>query len=94
MKVRSIFEKLKLKRDVALSSVAVILDRLYQRKIVDREIETGRGGVRYIYFPTKDRPQFEKSIIEETVNSLIQRFGPAAVSYFNERFPGELRRKK
>ncbi|MBI4438324.1 BlaI/MecI/CopY family transcriptional regulator [Candidatus Woesearchaeota archaeon] len=92
MKVRKIYEQLKPEMSVALSSIAVILDRLHQKGIVGRDIETGRGGVRYIYFPLKDRKQFEKSIIETTVNSLIERFGNAAVGYFNERFSEERKR--
>ena len=84
MRVREIHDKLK--RKVALSSVAVILDRLHDKHIVAREIETARGGVRYVYYPTKDRKAFEKSVVEKTVNKLIDTFGPTAVSYFNERF--------
>ena len=84
MRVREIHTKLKSK--VALSSVAVILDRLHDKQIVAREIETARGGVRYIYYPTKDKNAFEKSVIDKTVNKLIKTFGPNAVSYFNERF--------
>ena len=86
LKVRMIYEKLKGRRKVALSSVAVILDRLHERSIVDREVETGRGGIRYIYFPRKNKEQFEAAIVESTVNSLINRFGNTAISYFNERF--------
>lgn len=86
MKVRHIFEQLKPGRKVALCSVAVILDRLHQKGIVDRNAETGRGGVRYVYFPVKDKKQFEASVIEDAVNSLIDRFGHSAVTYFNERF--------
>ena len=84
MRVRDIHGKLK--RKVALSSVAVILDRLYDKNIVARKIETARGGVRYVYYPTQDKSAFEKSVVEKTVNRLIQTFGPTAVSYFNERF--------
>ncbi|MBI4738181.1 BlaI/MecI/CopY family transcriptional regulator [Candidatus Woesearchaeota archaeon] len=86
LKVREIYNALKPNRKVALSSVAVILDRLYQRKIVERDFETGRGGIRYIYRPVKDRKQFEASVVEDAVNQLINRFGQTAVSYFNERF--------
>lgn len=86
MRVREIYEILKPKKRVALSSVAVILDRLYEKGIVDREIETGRGGLRYIYFPLKDKKQFEKSIIEESVNKILDKFGQVAANYFNERF--------
>ncbi|MBI2133851.1 BlaI/MecI/CopY family transcriptional regulator [Candidatus Woesearchaeota archaeon] len=94
MKVRHIYEKLRPRRDVALSSVAVILDRLFEKGVVDREIETGRGGIRYVYYPLHDRKQFERSLIETTVNSLIDRFGTTAVSYFNSRFGDEGEKKK
>jgi predicted transcriptional regulator len=86
MKVREIYEILKKNKKVALSSVAVIMDRLYEKGIVGREIETCKGGLRYIYFPLKDKKQLEKSIIENSVNGLIDKFGRAAVNYFNERF--------
>jgi len=86
LRVREIHEKLNPKKKIALSSVAVICDRLHDKSIVSRNIETARGGVRYIYFPTQDKSSFEKSIVEKTVNKLIQTFGPTAVSYFNERF--------
>ena len=86
LKVREIYEKLRPHKKVALSSVAVILDRLHEKSIVDRKVETGRGGLRYIYFPKSDRKQFEKSVVEKTVNKLIDAFGSSAVVYFNERF--------
>ena len=84
MRVREIYDKLKSK--VALSSVAVIYDRLHDKGIVARKVETARGGVRYVYYPTQDKADFEKSVVEQTVNKLIDAFGPTAVSYFNERF--------
>ena len=73
LKVRNIYDKLKGRRIVALSSVAVILDRLHERGIVEREMETGRGGMRYIYFPKKNKEQFETAIVEKTVDSLINK---------------------
>ena len=86
MRVREIHDKLKANRKVALSSVAVICDRLHDKGIVAREIETARGGVRYVYYPAQDKSAFEKSVVEKTVNNLIETFGPTAVSYFNDRF--------
>ena len=85
-KVREIYIKLKGKRKVALSSIAVILDRLYEKSVVDRKVETGRGGVRYIYYPKQDKKQFQISVMDSAVNSLIDKFGNTAVNYFNERF--------
>ncbi len=86
LKVRQLYEKLKNKRKVALSSIAVILDRLHARGIVERSIETGRGGIRYIYSPKNDKQGFEKSIVETTVDKLIDNFGDTAVAYFEKRF--------
>ncbi|MDP3727891.1 MAG: BlaI/MecI/CopY family transcriptional regulator [bacterium] len=86
MRVREICEHLQSSRDVAVSSVAVILDRLHEKGVVGRDVETGKGGLRYIYYPLKDQKQFETSIIEMSVNSLIEKFGKSAVSYFNQRF--------
>ena len=85
-RVRDIYKVLRRGRKVALTSVAVILDRLFEKGVVDRKIESARGGLRYMYFPKKDKKQFEKSVVEETVNKLISKFGNVAVSYFNERF--------
>lgn len=86
MKVKQIYDQLKPKRKVALSSVAVILDRLHDKNVVERKIETARGGFRYIYTPKKDKKEFEKSVVDDVVNQLIEKFGSSAVSYFNERF--------
>ena len=86
LKVREIFDILKKKNKLALSSVAVLLDRLHQRKIVGRKVETGRGGIRYIYFPLKDKNGFDRTVIERVVDNLISKFGDNALSYFDERF--------
>ncbi|MBI2670911.1 BlaI/MecI/CopY family transcriptional regulator [Candidatus Woesearchaeota archaeon] len=86
LRVRQIYGVLSKKRGVALSSIAVILDRLYEKNIVDRGIEKGRGGTRYIYFPMKNKEELEISMIENTVNKLIEKFGSTAISYFDGRF--------
>lgn len=92
LRVRQIFDKLKSKRKLALSSVAVLLDRLHAKGIVKRNVETGRGGVRYVYYPAQDRNAFEQGIIATTVDKLIEKFGRNAVSYFNDRFARRARK--
>ncbi len=92
MKVKQIYERLTGKRKVALSSVAVILDRLHERGIVGREMEPARGGVRYTYYPTGDRGMFEQSVVKDAVDKLIARYGKTAVAYFHERFNSKGRR--
>ncbi len=86
MRVRDIYKILKSKRKVALTSVAVILDRLHEKKLVMRKIAFGRGGEHYIYSSRCSKADFDQSVVEKTVNRLINKFGPVAVTYFNERF--------
>lgn len=86
MRVRDVHGVLKKKRGVALTSVAVILDRLHDKKMVTRKVQVGRGGEYYIYSTCEDKDCYQQSVIESTVNKLIDNFGDVAVSYFNERF--------
>lgn len=85
-RVREIHASLKKDRKVALTSVAVILDRLHTRGMVSRTAEQGRGGTHYIYSANASKEGFEAKVIENTVEKLISSFGPVAVNYFNERF--------
>ena len=86
MYVRDLYNFLKGKRKVALTSIAVILDRLHKKGFVERSVETSRGGFRYIYSAAKDRAESERHMVESAVNGLINRFGKTALSYFDERF--------
>lgn len=71
---------------VALTSVAVTLDRLHDKKIVTRQVKLGRGGEHYIYSCCSCRDDFQQTVVEKTVDKLIDNFGDVAVHYFNERF--------
>ncbi len=92
-KVRELHDMLKKKRKVALTSVAVILDRLHKKRLVKRTAEPGRGGYHFIYSPSTSKSDFEHSVMEGTVNKLISTFGDSAVTYFNERFSKKRRNK-
>ncbi len=85
VRVRDIYDILKKKKKVAHTSVAVLLDRLHEKKHVCRKVETCRGGFRYIYSPSSGKEDFHKAVVRRAVDSLIERFGNAAISYFNER---------
>lgn len=84
--VRNIYNTIKKRRKVAPSSVSVILDRLYEKGLVERKPQTCRGGMRFIYKIKKDKITYERSIVQNTVNKLLERFGDNALTYFNERF--------
>jgi predicted transcriptional regulator len=93
-RVKEIHEILKDKRKVAHTSIAVMLDRLHEKKIVSREVENCRGGFRYIYFPTSEKKEYNNAILSHAVDKLIDKFGKSAVSYFNERFGQESKERK
>lgn len=86
MKVRDVHAAVSRGRKVVLTSVAVMLDRLYEKRIVDREIETCRGGTRYIYFLRKSPDELEEEYLKGQVDSIISRFGDKAIVYFHKRF--------
>lgn len=85
-RVREMYDSVRKRKKVALTSVAVLLDRLYKKGIVKREISSGRGGFYYIYYPVHDEESFKVSVIEKTTEQLIKTFGPTALNYFNEKF--------
>lgn len=90
LKVRQIHGQMRrpagVKRKIPVSSVAVTLDRLHKSKIVTRKMESGRGGIHYIYSARLSKADFEQQIVERTVNGLLDSFGQVAFAYFNGRF--------
>ncbi len=85
-KVREIHAQVCKRHKVPLTSVAVMLDRLYEKKLVGRGIETCRGGTRYIYFLKKSHDEIETDYLKADVDSIISKFGDKAVAYFHKRF--------
>ena len=83
---RELYRKMKKKRDVAPTSIAVLLDRLYKKGLLERKSETCRGGTRFVYHLQLDRSRYERQIIESVVDKMIKKFGANALNYFNERF--------
>jgi len=84
-RVNEIYGVLKSK-DIAKSSISVLLDRLYKKGLVKRETENCQGGVRFVYHLADSKKDFEKKFIESTLNKLVDRFGSKALAYFNENF--------
>jgi predicted transcriptional regulator len=93
VKAREVYDLLKRKRKVALTSVVVILDRLHKKGLVKRITKPGRGGYHYIYTPNTTKIDFEHSVMEGVTDKLIATFGNSAVNYFNERFSKRKGRK-
>ena len=73
--VREIYEALKKTKDIAYTTVMSTMDRLFEKHLLDRKIEKGRGGLYYVYWPALEKQNFQKSAIREVLSSLIDNFG-------------------
>lgn len=81
---REVFEDIKKKHKVAYSTVVVYLDRMYQKKLVERKTETGKGGIKYLYSPKYSRDEFVSSISKKFVDYLKKSFGEASIAYLKK----------
>jgi len=73
--VREIYEALKKTKNLAYTTVMSTMDRLFEKNLLDRKIEKGRGGLYYVYWPALEKQSFQKSAIREVLSSLIDNFG-------------------
>ena len=83
--VRDVYEKLRRRKKIAYTTVMTTMDRLYEKGLLDRRVEKGRGGVLYVYWPKFGKHSFKKSAVQEVLNSLVENFGEIVASYFVER---------
>ena len=89
---QSVYNLINKKQKISRSSIPVILDRLYNKGLLERETETGRGGIRFLYKMQLNKEKFERKIVENMVNILVKRFGEKAVVYFNESIAKQKRK--
>ena len=73
--VREIYEALKKTKNIAYTTVMSTMDRLFEKHLLDRKIEKGRGGLYYVYWPALEKQNFQKSAVREVLSSLIDNFG-------------------
>src|SRR3990167_3056505 len=72
---QSVYNLINKNKKISRSSIPVILDRLYNKWLLERETETCRGGIRFLYKVQLNKEKFERKIVENTVNALVKRFG-------------------
>jgi predicted transcriptional regulator len=73
--VREIHDTLKKTKKLAYTTVMSTMDRLFEKNLLDRKIEKGRGGLYYVYWPALEKQSFQKSAVREVLSSLIDNFG-------------------
>ena len=73
--VREIHQQLKKTKNTAYTTIMSTMDRLYEKHLLDRKIEKGRGGLYYVYWPALEKQVYQKSAVKEVLSSLIDNFG-------------------
>jgi len=83
--VREVYETLKKKKSIAYTTVMSTMDRLYDKGLLDRRVEKGKGGVYYVYWPKLEERNFKESAIREVISSLVENFGDLVTSCLVEK---------
>jgi predicted transcriptional regulator len=81
MRVREVYERMKVERKIAYTTVMSTMNTLHEKGILDRKVTEGRGGLLYIYWPKMTRTEIEKSAVKHIMDSLMKNFGEAMTSY-------------
>ena len=83
--VRDVYETLRLKRDIAYTTVMTIMGRLAEKDLL---LKTTRGNA-YIYSPALNKLEFTKKIVSAVIDGLMDEFREPAVSHFMDRMGKE-----
>jgi predicted transcriptional regulator len=71
--VRDVLLRLKKKRKVAYTTVMTVMSRLYDKKILNRDLNNSGA---YIYLPVyKNKQDFLVSFSRKAINNLVKSFG-------------------
>ncbi|MFH1256771.1 MAG: BlaI/MecI/CopY family transcriptional regulator, partial [Candidatus Diapherotrites archaeon] len=59
---KEMFESLGKKNGIAPTTVTVTCDRMYGKGLLERKVERGKGGLKYIYSPKISKDQMASKI--------------------------------
>jgi predicted transcriptional regulator len=77
--VRTVFDILKKKRDIAYTTVMTIMSRLHAKGILNRKPHDNGS---YVYTPAQSKEKFLEKISETVIKNLIKNCGEVAVARF------------
>ncbi|MBN1786271.1 MAG: BlaI/MecI/CopY family transcriptional regulator [Candidatus Methanofastidiosa archaeon] len=82
---RSVYDILREDRqDIRRSTISIMMNRLFERGLIEKKIEKGRGGLKYIYSVKVTREQFESEIVNKVMDSLKETFDKEFRSYIDD----------
>lgn len=83
--VRDVYEKLRLQREIAYTTVMTIMSRLAEKKLLEKE----QIGNAYVYRPTISEQEFARKVVSEVLDGLLEEFAEPAISHFVDRLSNE-----
>jgi predicted transcriptional regulator len=75
-------------RSVAVTTVATILDRLFRKGFVSRQL-VKQGGPHYLYKAKITEIEFKQTVVANVMGGLLQSFNDVTVSYLTEKMHPE-----
>ncbi len=71
-------------RSLAVTTVATILDRLYMKGLVSRQLARD-GGPHYLYKTKVTEKEFRKAVVKNVMERLLNSFDEVTIAYLAER---------
>ena len=81
---RQVYDFVKKRNKVAYTTVTVTMDRMFSRNLLVREIEKGRGGLKYMYGARVTKEELANRISKKFVNFLKATFGEPSIAYLKK----------
>ncbi|MFH1256503.1 MAG: BlaI/MecI/CopY family transcriptional regulator, partial [Candidatus Diapherotrites archaeon] len=66
------------------TTVTVTCDRMYGKGLLERKVERGKGGLKYIYSPKISKDQMASKISKKFVDYLRKSFGESSIAYLKK----------
>lgn len=80
-----VYEYMKQKHpDIRRSTVSILMNRLCEKGLLQRGIDRGRGGMRYVYSITTTREEFEQKVVQKILDALMTNFREATYAYLSK----------
>lgn len=75
---REVFERIKDSRDIALTTVLTVIERLVKKGLVNKE----KGDSTYIYKPVSSKEEFSRNVSKDVFKRVMQMSSSDAVASF------------
>ncbi|MCQ5363032.1 MAG: BlaI/MecI/CopY family transcriptional regulator [Candidatus Methanomethylicia archaeon] len=80
--VREVYESLRRRREIAYTTVMSTMNILYEKGLLNRRLDKGKGGHFYVYWASKSQEELKQALVERVVSNIVKNFGETAIIYF------------